>query len=297
MKIEDTEDLVQSPENSTSGEEAKGTNPPSRAPFSALKKVALVASLLGTLAGIGGTVTLALNGSADLTPIIVATVFWLVSLVTILTRFRWSPILTTIISACILFILFTQPFATASLANPKDAQAGGLGHFIGNVVLRAAALLVFGASLAEAVDNYRPAGKRKAARLLPLGMSLVIGLMIGAIFIGALAQPQVTSNTTAYTNGVPTVHMSTANFTQSSVTIAKGSKLLLVDDTSVPHILFNGSWQNGSQVKQAEPGAPTLAGQMVNGNSTITIGPFTVAGTYHIYCSIHQGMNLTIIVQ
>jgi plastocyanin len=295
--IEETEDLVQSPENLTSQEETNDAGSYSRPSFSALKRVALVAALLGTLAGIGGTVTLALNGSADLTPIIVATVFWLLSLVTILTRFRWSPILTTITSACILFILFTQPFATASLANPKDTQSGGLGHFIGNVVLLAMALLVFGASLGQAIDNYRPAGRRKVARLLPLGLALIIGLMIGAIFIGILAQPQVASNTTTYTNGVPTVHMNTANFAQSSVTIPKGSKLLLVDDTSVPHLLFNGSWQNGSQVKQAEPGAPSLTGDMVNGNSTITIGPFTVAGTYHIYCSLHQGMNLTIIVQ
>ncbi len=27
------------------------------------------------------------------------------------------------------------------------------------------------------------------------------------------------------------------------------------------------------------------------------IGPFTTAGIYHLYCSIHVGMNLTIVVQ
>jgi hypothetical protein len=26
-------------------------------------------------------------------------------------------------------------------------------------------------------------------------------------------------------------------------------------------------------------------------------GPFTTAGIFHIYCTIHQGMNLTIVVQ
>jgi plastocyanin len=27
------------------------------------------------------------------------------------------------------------------------------------------------------------------------------------------------------------------------------------------------------------------------------IGPFPIAGVYHIYCTLHQGMNLTIVVQ
>ena len=28
-----------------------------------------------------------------------------------------------------------------------------------------------------------------------------------------------------------------------------------------------------------------------------TIGPFNTAGTFHLYCTVHQGMNLTVIVQ
>jgi plastocyanin len=27
------------------------------------------------------------------------------------------------------------------------------------------------------------------------------------------------------------------------------------------------------------------------------IGPFTTAGVFHLYCTIHQGMSLTIVVQ
>jgi len=34
----------------------------------------------------------------------------------------------------------------------------------------------------------------------------------------------------------------------------------------------------------------------INGNNA-QIGPFTTAGTFHIYCSIHPGMNLTITVK
>ena len=90
--------------------------------------------------------------------------------------------------------------------------------------------------------------------------------------------------------------MSAVNFTQPSITIAKGSKLLLVDDVAVTHILVNGSWQRSTATPVHEPGAPTVNNVQVNGTNT-EIGPFTTAGTYHLYCIIHQRMNLTIIVQ
>jgi plastocyanin len=285
--------------------------PSARPRLSALGKVAFWASLVGTLAGIGGTVTLVLNGAADTTPIIIAAVCWLACLVLTITRLRWAPVVTSLISAYILYILFTQPFATASLANPKDAQLGGLGHFIGNVLLLACALLLFGASIASARENYRRNGSRKAPRWLPSGLALVAGLVIGAVFIGLIAQPAAPSSSAATSTAatshsvsapasastsVPTVHMGTVNFDQSSITIPKGSKLMLVDDSSVPHILYNGQWQNGSPQKHQEPGAPTVNGVQVSGNS-VTIGPFATAGTYHIYCAVHQGMNLTVIVQ
>ena len=124
-------------------------------------------------------------------------------------------------------------------------------------------------------------------------------MLLGVILIAAIAQsgpPGAASTGTTSTNGVPTVHMGVANFTQSSVTIAKGSKLLLVDDVAVTHILANGSWQHGTATPAHEPGTPTVNNVQVNDNS-VEIGPFTTAGTYHLYCIVHRGMNLMIIVQ
>jgi plastocyanin len=90
--------------------------------------------------------------------------------------------------------------------------------------------------------------------------------------------------------------MGPGNFVQSSVTVSKGSKLLLVDDGSFVHILRNGTWNaNGTPQPTTEPGAPAVNNVQVNGNS-MEIGPFTTAGVYHLYCTVHQGMNLTIIV-
>jgi len=99
-----------------------------------------------------------------------------------------------------------------------------------------------------------------------------------------------------YTNGVPTVHLNPGGFDLTSATIPKGSKLLLIDDTSEQHVLANGTWQGTTPVQKREPGAPLVSRLSLSGNR-VTIGPFTTAGTYHILCLIHRGMELTIIIQ
>jgi plastocyanin len=71
---------------------------------------------------------------------------------------------------------------------------------------------------------------------------------------------------------------------------------MLIDDGSFPHILRNGVWKNNTPYPAAEAGAPSVHDVQVSGNS-IEIGPFNTAGTFHIYCTIHPGMNLTVIVQ
>ncbi len=94
----------------------------------------------------------------------------------------------------------------------------------------------------------------------------------------------------------PTVHMGPSTFVQPNVTVPKGSKLKLLDDGAYLHILQNGSWVNGAAKTATEPGAPTVNNLQVNGGS-VEIGPFTTAGTFHIYCTVHQNMNLMIIVK
>lgn len=94
------------------------------------------------------------------------------------------------------------------------------------------------------------------------------------------------------------VHMGSTNFMQPSITISKGSSLNLIDDSAVTHIISNGSWVNGTPKPATEPGAPTVNNMQFNSaGQSQSIGPFNTSGTYHLYCSVHQGMNLTVIVQ
>lgn len=263
--------------------------------LSVLEKTALVTSAIRFLAALSALlafVTAKATPSSDI-PIVAAVSLAIVVLLA--TGFRWAPVVSIPLAAYVLYDTFTQPFVLFDLANPKGPNGGqGFALFIAAVLALATTIIVLGCCIGASVQNYRQ-GSRRAPRWYIPGMALVAGLIIGALFIGAMAEPPTTTGT-AFTNGVPTVHMGAGGFVQPEVTIAKGSKLLLVDDSSVEHVLFNGSWQNGTPQLTQEPGAPVVSNVHLKGNS-VTIGPFTTAGTYHIFCSLHQGMNLTIIVQ
>ena len=93
------------------------------------------------------------------------------------------------------------------------------------------------------------------------------------------------------------VHMNAANFVQPSISIKKGERITLIDDTLVSHTIANGTWENGTAKSEAEPGAPQVKDMQINSLGQGAIGPFTTAGIFHFYCTIHPGMNLTVVVQ
>ena len=95
--------------------------------------------------------------------------------------------------------------------------------------------------------------------------------------------------------GTVTVHTSGPSFTQASVTLSKGESLTIVDDDGAMHKIANGTWNNGVAQPMTEPGAP-MVNVTLNGNDSQSVGPFNTTGTFHLYCSIHQNMNLTVIV-
>jgi plastocyanin len=126
--------------------------------------------------------------------------------------------------------------------------------------------------------------------------------MYKKIFIGLLVFGLLTTILTACaiydqsSVSVPAAHMAGATFTQSSVTIKKGDMLKLVDDAAAQHIIKNGTWKGSTPEPKTESGAPTVD-VTLNGNDSSTIGPFNTSGTFQLYCTIHPGMNLTVIVK
>ncbi len=143
----------------------------------------------------------------------------------------------------------------------------------------------------------------KQSRIRVVLISLVV-LALGSILLVACQRPGVSTahssgssgSASASTPTSVTVHMGDSNFLQPSVTLSKGATLTLTDDATVPHIIQNGSWVNGAAQPAAEAGAPTVNLQF-QGNDTQNVGPFNTAGTFHLYCTIHPNMNLTVVVQ
>ncbi len=144
-------------------------------------------------------------------------------------------------------------------------------------------------------------------RLRIMGIVLVI-LALGSVLLVACARPgspeanSAGSTPTSSSGGsggcaTGSVHMSASNFVTPCVNITKGSKLTLIDDVQVLHIINNGMWDSsGNQVTTKEAGAPTISGVNISGGQ-MDVGPFTTAGTFHIYCSVHLNMNLVVNVK
>jgi hypothetical protein len=186
--------------------------------------------------------------------------------------------------------VFTQQYFVYHLTHPAEG-----GPFIVSLLICVFAVIAICAGTSAAVQNYRST-VRQAPRWLPIPLAALGGFVLGALLISLLVQATPVSSTAATVNGLPAVHMGIGNFDQSSVTIPKGSRLMLIDDGSYLHILSNGMWVNNTPHPATEAGAPTVENIQVNGKS-VEIGPFNTAGTYHIYCTVHPGMNLTIMVQ
>jgi len=275
--------------------ETKRTGIWMRQPLTALGKIAFGTFLFSGVAGLGGTIALTIGNGAPSRDIVLTTICAFLCTILVVSGLRWLQMLAVLVGSYNLYLIFTEPFVIESLAQPKGPN-GGYGHFLGDVLIVADSIVALVACIGIVLQNYNRISRTYPGCFTSV-LGAVLGLVIGSCFIGALAQPSSSvAATLTYTNGVPTVHLSPSGFDLSSVTITKGSKLLLVDDTTEQHILANGTWQQNSPMQKQEPGAPPVNNLSLSGNNA-SVGPFTTAGTYHILCVIHRGMELTIIVQ
>ncbi len=126
-------------------------------------------------------------------------------------------------------------------------------------------------------------------------MKKLIFISIVAFVLTLLVACSSTSNTTS--NNPNTVKTEGGAFDVSSITIKKGSTITFVDDPNngALHILIIG--QNAQQ--EAERGSPDFRGSSgvrIDVGDSWTSPPWNTAGTYHVACSVHPAMNLTVIV-
>jgi plastocyanin len=206
---------------------------------------------------------------------------------------RWTPLFGAGMTLLTLPFVLIQAHNIYVLTHPAQPE------FMILVLFTAFGLVAIIAGVGATMRNYRGRGHEPG---LPRGSGIslsglagiVVGMALVALIVTAVPQ---TGAVSASSNGEPTVHMTADHFAQNVVLVPKGSKLLIVSDSSVEHILQNGTWNaSGTPQPLVESGAPTLHNVDITGGSQ-EVGPFTTAGVYHIYCTIHRGMNLTIVVQ
>lgn len=212
---------------------------------------------------------------------------------------RWPPILGTLLGLAMLYVFTAATgFPIHHLTHPKDAFGYGvlpLVSFVMYMVMTglfwcAAMLIVTG--ITTVVHNYF-FFRWQSFPWFRTALTGVICIWVGAVMVGALVQPDKPISTL-----VPnTVSLEVGSFSQTSISLAKGQNLTIVDSGAYHHNLSMGQWIDGQPVLQDQSGAPTLVNKDMNASgATIVIGPFNTAGTFYMLCSLHHNMQLKIIV-
>ena len=271
----------------------KQENPlsPTRQSLSALNKVTLVALFGQALAVTANFLIVWLLHGAFVPEFFIGVVLALIVASLIAGRVRWTPALAAVQAPLTATLFLANPNAQDNLIHPGSSFI----DFIAEVIALGFVLVVVVAGVGATVQNYRGSAPRPQRWLQPFLTGLT-GIVVGMLIVSALATANPVTSSASSTGGEATVHMTAHSFAQDVVLVSKGSRLLVVNDTSVEHILQNGMWTNNTPHTITEPGAPVVHNMDITGGS-VQIGPFITAGIYHIYCTIHQGMNLTIVVQ
>jgi plastocyanin len=93
------------------------------------------------------------------------------------------------------------------------------------------------------------------------------------------------------------VKMGASDFIDKTITIPKGENVTFVNEVASVHVITNGTWKGSTADTTVEAGAVKTNFNVANKEQKYTIGPFTTAGSFKYYCTVHPGMNLTITVQ
>lgn len=245
-------------------------------------------------AGIGIDNLFTLLGSQRIIPpVLILGILGLVGAGLAAIPWRWAPVPALVVGLALLGGILGNPFPLFALTHPGSERI----PFISLTIFAALNLIGIVASVIMVVQLVRrqPMTPPRWASSVFTGL---LGVGLGMLLLGTTASFSGTStSTTGQGNHTEVVHLSSATFAPDIIALHTGETLTVVDDSPTPHILANGSWSASNQAQAAtESGAPTINNVELN-NNTKVFGPYTTPGTYHIYCTVHPGMNLTIVVQ
>lgn len=251
-----------------------------------------VTILIGLFSVVLSDIVGQMRDGAIIPPVMVFMTIYLISGIVVATGWRWSMFFPLVFCTLGLIGELANGYPEYALTHPS-ANPPAFDSFIVNYPLL---VMVIGTSAVKLVQTLRRESPRLPGWMKP-ALGAVAGIMLGAFLIGTFAQAPTAGGTAASAKGTEVVHLVAASFSPDIVALHQGDTLTIIDDGPVPHTLANGIWSaDNKPVPGVEAGAPTISNVSLNDN-TVTVGPFTAPGTYHIYCTVHPGMTLTIIVQ
>jgi len=118
-------------------------------------------------------------------------------------------------------------------------------------------------------------------RILFVAPGLLAGLLIPTLIAAPKPAP------------AGAVGMISHDFAQSVVTIHRGERLTLVNDSRLVHVI--GPGRSGTIVGQA-PHVPVVGFHLMQTNAVFTTPPWETPGTYYLTCSVHPDMTLKVVV-
>jgi plastocyanin len=247
------------------------------------------ATLAAVTASFVGFIALQLSVGLVLPPVLIVMLGELIVLALIATGWLWAPVLGALVGVgTIIGGVGSQPYAQYHLEHPEFFFP-----FASLALVVLAGIAAIACGIAATVHNYRH--DRHTPGWFLLGTPVLSGIFVGALLVSAIATTVPSSAAAQPANGTPTVHLEAASFAPQAVIVPKGNKLHVVADSSIVHILTNGTWEGTTPHPEVEPDAPKIANVQIAGGS-VDLGPFTTSGTYHVYCTVHPGMMLTVFV-
>jgi hypothetical protein len=120
---------------------------------------------------------------------------------------------------------------------------------------------------------------------LPRILLIVPGLLIGLLLPAVIAAPKK----------APTgaVGMISDDFARSVVTIHRGNRLTLVNNSHFVHVIGPG---RNTHIISPERGVPMTGFHLMQTNDVLTTGRWMTLGTFYLTCSVHPGMTLKVVV-
>jgi plastocyanin len=119
----------------------------------------------------------------------------------------------------------------------------------------------------------------------PRVLLVIPGLLAGFLIPNLLTAPKP----------VPTadIGMFTRDFAKDVVTLHRGERLTLVNNSNAVHVIGPGI---NTYVRSPERGVPMTGFHLMQTNSVYTTGRWMTLGTFYLTCTVHPGMNLKVVV-